>query len=118
LAKSSSRDPKYVGGGDMRISRVSAGFVLVGISIFLFFSTLLAEDSELRVAELAFVENSLALLAAVLMGFGIYLVVFSKACPICAEKVTRAASDCHSCGHVFKSSTHLPDQRARIKELR
>ena len=52
----------------MRISRVSAGFVLIGISIFLFFSTLLAEDSELRVAELAFVENSLALLAAVLMG--------------------------------------------------
>ncbi|MGN6732610.1 MAG: hypothetical protein ACTHMB_11680, partial [Candidatus Binatia bacterium] len=73
-------------------------------------------DSELRVAELAFVENSLALLAAVLMGFGIYLVVFSKACPICAEKVTRAASDCHSCGHVFKSSTHLPDQRRGSKD--
>jgi hypothetical protein len=68
----------------------------------------------MRVAELAFIENSLALLAAVLMGFGIYLAVFSKACPVCGEKVTRAASDCHSCGHVFKSGTRLPNQRARL----
>jgi hypothetical protein len=98
----------------MRISRVSTGFIMIGISIFLFLSALLADDSEMRVAELAFIENSLALLAVVLMGFGIYLAVFSKACPVCGEKVTRAASDCHSCGHVFKSSTRLPNQRARL----
>ena len=98
----------------MRISRVSTGFIMIGILIFLFLSALLADDSELRVAELAFIENSLALLAAVLMGFGIYLAVFSKACPVCGEKVTRAASDCHSCGHVFNSSRRLPDRRARL----
>jgi hypothetical protein len=31
----------------MRISRVSTGFIMIGISIFLFLSALLADDSEL-----------------------------------------------------------------------
>jgi hypothetical protein len=70
----------------MRISRVSTGFIMIGISIFLCLSALLADDSEMRVAELAFIENFLAVIAVALMVFGIYLAAFSKACPVCVKK--------------------------------
>jgi type III secretory pathway component EscT len=98
----------------MRISRVSAGLVMIGISIFLFLLARVADDSEMRVAELAFVQNSLAVIAIVLMACGIYLAAFSKACPVCGERVTRAARECQFCGHIFKTSTRVPHPRAPL----
>jgi hypothetical protein len=66
----------------MRITRVHAGFVLIGVSIVLFLIAGSIDDPEtqMSVAGEAFLGNFLSIAAAVI-GLGVYLAYFSKPCP-------------------------------------
>ncbi len=87
----------------MTISRAKAGFAIIGISIvfFLIADSIENLETQLGVAAAAFVENGLSIAAFALLGVGIYLAFFSKPCPVCAERLSPAASDCQHCGHNF-----------------
>jgi hypothetical protein len=90
----------------MTISRAKAGFVMIGVSIFLFLLAGWIDTSETQigVAWTAFLENCLFIAAFALIGFGIYFAFFSKHCPVCAEQLSPAANDCHYCGHNFDNA--------------
>ena len=68
----------------MPISRVTFGYVMIGLSI-IFFCIGAREDPELAigVAWGAFLENLLAIIALVLLSLGIQFAFFSKSCPLC-----------------------------------
>ena len=87
----------------MPISRVTAGYVLIGVSLFLLLYLGIRDDPELAIgiAWGAFLENSIAIIALVVLSFGIHFAFFSKPCPVCEEKLSRAAGECRNCGFNF-----------------
>ena len=84
----------------MIISRMKAGWLMIGGSIFLFLVTSSLPQSQIWLAGL---ENVLFLAFIVLMIIGIYFVRTSKTCRICGESVGRGETKCKYCGHVFKN---------------
>ena len=90
----------------MPISRVTAGFVMIGVSIFLLLYVGLRNDLDpaIGIAWGSFVENFIAVIALALIGFGIQFAFFSKPCPVCDEKLRRTATDCYQCGFNFQSA--------------
>ena len=87
----------------MPISRVTGGFVLMGVSIFLFLIAGLMGDPEvpINIEWRASIETLVFMAVLVLMGLGIHFVFFGKYCPVCNEKVGRAATECRHCSYNF-----------------
>jgi hypothetical protein len=90
----------------MTISRAKAGFAMIAISIVFFFIADSIEnlETQLGIAAAAFVEDCLFIVALALIGLGIYLACFSKPCPVCAERLSPAATDCEHCGYNFDTA--------------
>jgi hypothetical protein len=87
----------------MIISRVKAGFFMIGGSLIVFgFNIFLTDDIAMQITMLAPVQNLLFFISILLMSIGIYFVISSKPCPACGEKVHRADTDCRYCGWIFK----------------
>lgn len=91
---------------DMTISRAKAGFAMIGVSIvfFLIADSIENLETQLGVAAAAFVENCLFIAALALVAVGIYLACFSKACPVCAQRLSLAATECQHCGYNFDTA--------------
>ena len=85
-----------------RISRVNAGYVMIGVSILLFLIAGSMDDPEMSITEAAVLGNFISIAALALIGPGIYL-CFSKRCPVCRKQLSRAVSKCHYCHHKFKT---------------
>ena len=89
----------------MIVSRVKSGFFMVSGSIVLFgLAAILTDDSlpETKAAALTPFQDLFVIVSIVLMAIGIYLVLSSKTCPVCGEKVIRSAAECRYCGTMFK----------------
>jgi hypothetical protein len=86
----------------MIISRMKAGWLMIGGSIFLFVLTDMLPNSP---SVLSGFETVLFLGSIGLMIVGIYFVRTSKHCPRCGESVKRAETKCRYCGHGFKNQT-------------
>ena len=101
----------------MPISRVTAGFVLMGASIFLFLIAGLTGDPEVPIGIewRVSIEIFVFIAALVLMGLGIYFVFFGKYCPVCDEKVGRAATDCRHCGYNFDTAPGPVSRSPKIR---
>lgn len=104
----SPRDPAVYFRCNMPISRVTTGFVMIGGAIFLLLYVGLWDDPEaaIGIAWGSFVENLIALIALVLIGFGIRFAFYSKPCPVCDEKLRPTAPDCYQCGFNFETAPH------------
>lgn len=81
---------------------------MIGVAIFLLLYVGLWDDPEaaIGIAWGSFVENLIALIALVLIGFGIRFAFYSKPCPVCDEKLRPTATDCHQCGFNFETAPH------------
>jgi hypothetical protein len=89
----------------MSISRVTAGFVMIGVSIaLLIIPATEASEVKIGIAWGAFLENLIAIIALVLLSFGVQFAFFSKPCPVCDEKLSRAAGECRHCGYNFETA--------------
>ncbi len=89
----------------MIISRVKGGFFMIGGSAILFgLNVFLIDENAMQITMLAPVQNFLFFVSIVLLLAGIYLIVSSKSCPACGEKVHRTDPDCKYCGWIFKIS--------------
>jgi hypothetical protein len=87
----------------MIISRVKGGCFMIGGSAILFaLNVFLTDENAMQITMLAPVQNFLFFVSIVLLTAGIYLIVTSKPCPACGEKVHRRHLDCKYCGWIFK----------------
>ena len=87
----------------MIISRAKGGFFMIAGSAILFaLDVLLSDENAMQITMLAPVQNFLFLVSIFLLIAGIYLIVSSKPCPACGEKVHRTDLDCKYCGWIFK----------------
>jgi len=85
----------------MIISRMKAGWLMIGGSIFLFMIIGILPESQIALAGLL---NLLFLLSIGFMIIGTYFVRTSKPCRMCGEQVHRPDPTCRYCGYVFKDS--------------
>ena len=103
----------------MPISRVAAGFLLIGAAIFLLLIAGLTGDPEVPIGIewRVNIEMLIFIAALVLMEFGFYFMFSGKCCPVCDQKVGRKATDCRYCGYNFNTApgpiSHSPKIRAR-----
>ena len=89
----------------MIISRAKSGFFIIGGSAILFgLDVFLTDEIAMQITMLAPVQNFLFFVSIVMLIGGIYLIVSSKPCPACGEKVHRKDLDCKYCGWIFKIS--------------
>jgi hypothetical protein len=84
----------------MIISRMKAGWLMIGGAIFLFVLTDMLPNSPNIFSGF---ETVLLLASIGLMVVGIYFVRTSKPCRICGETVGRDETKCRYCGHRFKN---------------
>jgi len=87
-----------------RISRVNAGYAMIGISILLFLIAGSMDDPEMSITEAAVLGNFVSIAAVALIGPGIYLWYFSKRCAVCRKQLSRAVPECDHCGHQFETA--------------
>ena len=81
----------------MIISRVKAGFFMIGGTVILLgLDVFLTDETAMQITMLGPVQNFLFFVSVALLIVGIYFIVSSKACPACGEKVHRADTDCTS----------------------
>ena len=93
----------------MIISRVKAGFFMIGGALIIFgFNVFLTDEIAMQITMLASVQNLLFFVSILLMSIGIYFVISSKPCPACGERVRRSDPDCRYCGWVFRSVSQNP----------
>src|ERR1043165_1347676 len=92
--------------GNVTISRIKLGFVMIGLSIFLLLISGSLNDPEMQmsVAGSAFLDNCILIAALALIAVGIYFGFFSKPCTVCGEQLSPTADDCHHCGHNFDTA--------------
>jgi hypothetical protein len=101
----------------MPISRVTGGFALMGASIFLFLIAGLMDDPEvsINIEWSVSIEILFFIAALVLMGLGLHFVFFGKYCPVCNEKVGRAATECRHCRYNFDAALGPISRSPKIK---